>query len=151
MINHLKLLWITWSIISKYRLLLIRSILLISKNTKQYRYRINISPITKLYMVDLLCLLKYFSYLKLRGRYSQFKIIFGGVIIVLANKSITTHNFTLLSVWVMISSLNDYWKPLLNRVWSLSLSKIITHAVKWPTLLFIKEVNSQPSPANFGY
>ena len=39
MINHLKLLWITWSIV--YRLLLIRSVLLISKNTKQYRYRID--------------------------------------------------------------------------------------------------------------
>ena len=46
--------------------------------------------------------------LRLWGRYSLFKIIFGGVIIILANKSITTRNFTLLSVSVMISSLNDY-------------------------------------------
>ena len=46
--------------------------------------------------------------LRLRGRYSLFKIIFGGVIIVLPNKSITTCSFTLLSVSVMISSLNDY-------------------------------------------
>ena len=46
--------------------------------------------------------------LRLRGRYSLFKNIFGNVIIVLANKSITTRNFTLLSVSVMISSLNDY-------------------------------------------
>ena len=38
----------------------------------------------------------------LRGRYSLFKIIFGGVIIVLGNKSITTRSFTLLSVSVMI-------------------------------------------------
>ena len=34
-------------------------------------------------------------------------IIFGGVIIVLANKSIAMHSFTLLSVSVMILSLND--------------------------------------------
>ena len=40
--------------------------------------------------------------LRLQGRYSLFKIIFGGVIIVLANKSITTRSFTLLSVSVMI-------------------------------------------------
>ena len=46
--------------------------------------------------------------LRLRGRYSLFKIIFGGVIIVLANKSITTCSFTLLSVSVMIGSLSDY-------------------------------------------
>ena len=38
------------------------------------------------------------SALRLRGRYSLFKIIFGGVIVVLANKSIMTRNFTLLSV-----------------------------------------------------
>ena len=89
--------------------------------------------------------------LRLRGRYSLLKIIFGGVIIVLANKSITTRSFSLLSVSMMISSLNDYWKPLLNRVGSLSLSKFITRAMKWPTSLFIKKVNSQPGPANFGY
>ena len=40
--------------------------------------------------------------LRLRGKYSLLKIIFGGVIIVLANKSITTCSFTLLSVSVMI-------------------------------------------------
>ena len=40
--------------------------------------------------------------LKLRDMYSIFKIIFGGVIIVLTNKSITTRSFTLLSVLVMI-------------------------------------------------
>ena len=93
----------------------------------------------------------YFLGLRLRSRYSLFKITFGGMTIVLANKSIMMRSFSLLSVSVMISSLNDYWKPLLNRVGSLSLSKIITRAMKWPTLLFIKEVNSQPSPANFGY
>ena len=54
------------------------------------------------------------------GRYSLFKINFGGVIIVLANKSITTCSFTFLSISVMIPSLNDYWKLLLNRVGSLS-------------------------------
>ena len=42
------------------------------------------------------------STLRLRGKYSLLKIIFGGVIIVLANKSITTCSFTLLSVSVMI-------------------------------------------------
>ena len=45
---------------------------------------------------------KIVSYLRLRGRYSLFKFIFGGVIIVLANKSITTRSFILLSVSVMI-------------------------------------------------
>ena len=40
--------------------------------------------------------------LRLRDRYSLFKIIFGGVIIVLANKSITTRSPTLLSVTVII-------------------------------------------------
>ena len=43
--------------------------------------------------------------IRLWGRYSLSKIIFGGVIIVLANKSITMCSFTLLSVSVMISSL----------------------------------------------
>ena len=37
-----------------------------------------------------------------------YKIVFGGVIIALANKSIATHSFTILSVPVMIFSLNDY-------------------------------------------
>ena len=44
------------------------------------------------------CHRKYFD-LRLRGKYSLFKIIFGGI---LANKSITTRSFTLLSVTVMI-------------------------------------------------
>ena len=57
-------------------------------------------------------------------------IIFVGVIIVLANKSIITNGFTLWSVSVMISSLNDYRKPLLNCVGSLSLSNITTHAIE---------------------
>ena len=48
--------------------------------------------------------------LKLRGRQLLFKITFGGVIIVLANKSIMISSFTLLSVSVMISSLNDYFE-----------------------------------------
>ena len=46
----------------------------------------------------------------------------------LANKSITGHDFTLWSVSVMISSLNDYRQQLLNRVGSLSLSKFTTRA-----------------------
>ena len=46
--------------------------------------------------------------LRLWGRYSLFKIMFDGTIIVLANKSITMCNFSLLSVSVIISSLNDY-------------------------------------------
>ena len=40
--------------------------------------------------------------LRLRGRYSLFKIILGGMSIVLANKFITTHSLTLLSVSVII-------------------------------------------------
>ena len=110
--------------------------------------------------VDLLLLQKLISWnlitvyssmhwqLRLQGRYSLFKI---GVIIALANKSINTCSFSLLSVSVMISNLNDYWKPLLNRVGSLSLLKFITFTMKWSTSLFIKKVNSQPSPATFGY
>ena len=46
--------------------------------------------------------------LRLQGGYSLFKIIFGDMIIVLANKSVTTRSFTLLSVSVITSSLNDY-------------------------------------------
>ena len=41
-------------------------------------------------------------YLRLWDRYSLFTIIFGGVIIVLANKSIMTCSLTLLSVSVII-------------------------------------------------
>ena len=48
----------------------------------------------------------------------------------LANKSITTYGFTSWSVSVMISSLNDYRKPVLNRVGSLSLAKITTRATE---------------------
>ena len=48
----------------------------------------------------------------------------------LANKSITTNGFTSWSVSVMISSLNDYRKPVLNRADSLSLAKITTRATE---------------------
>ena len=48
----------------------------------------------------------------------------------LANKSITTYGFTSWSVSVMISSLNDYRKPVLNRAGSLSLAKITTCATE---------------------
>ena len=68
-------------------------------------------------------------FLGLWGRYLLYKIIFGGVIIVLANKFIMTRSFTLLSVSVMMSSLSDYLKPLLNHVGSLSLLKFITRAM----------------------
>ena len=68
------------------------------------------------------------SPLRLWGRYSLFKIIFGGVSIVLANKSNMTCGFTLLSVSVMISSLKDYSKPLLNCIESLSLSQNLLFA-----------------------
>ena len=57
-------------------------------------------------------------------------IIFGGVINVLVNKSITTHGFASWSVSVMISSLSDYRKPVLNRAGSLSLAKITTRATE---------------------
>ena len=46
----------------------------------------------------------------------------------LANKSITTHGFTSWSVSVMISSINDYRKPVFNR--AASLPKITTHATE---------------------
>ena len=48
----------------------------------------------------------------------------------LANKSIMMCGFTSWSVSVMISSLNDYRKPLLKDVGSLSLSKITTCAIE---------------------
>ena len=48
----------------------------------------------------------------------------------LANKSITTHGFTSWSVSVMISSLNDYRIPVLNRAGSLSVAKITTRATE---------------------
>ena len=59
--------------------------------------------------------------LRLRGRRLKVNIIFVGVIIALANESVTTNGFTSWLVSVMISSLNDYRKPLLNYVGSLSL------------------------------
>ena len=84
------------------------------------------------------------STLRLRGRCSLFKIVFGGVIIVLVNKSITTCNFTLLSVSVMISSPNDYWKPLLNCVGSLSFSKLLH--TPWNDRLYYSSKKSILSP-----
>ena len=63
--------------------------------------------------------------LRLRGRRLKVNIIFVGVIIFLANKSITTNGFTSWSV-----SVNDYRKPLLNHVGSLSLSNITTRAIE---------------------
>ena len=68
--------------------------------------------------------------LRLRGRRLKVNIIFVSVIIALANESITTNGFTSWSVSVMISSLNDYRKPLLNYVGSLSLSNITTRAIE---------------------
>ena len=68
--------------------------------------------------------------LRLRGRHLKVNIIFVGVIIALANKSITTNGFTSWSISVMISSLNDYRKPLLNYVGSLSLLNITTCAIE---------------------
>ena len=52
--------------------------------------------------------------LRLRGRHLKVNIIFVGMIIALANESVLTIGFTSWSVSVMISSLNDYRKPLLN-------------------------------------
>ena len=48
----------------------------------------------------------------------------------LANKSITMYGFTSWSVSVMISSLSDYRKPVLNRAGSLSLAIITTRATE---------------------
>ena len=69
--------------------------------------------------------------LRLRGRRLKVNIIFVGVIIALANKSITTNGFTSWSISVMISSLNDYRKPLLN-MWEAypSLLNITTRAIE---------------------
>ena len=52
------------------------------------------------------------------------------MIIALVNKSITANGFTSWSVSVMISSLNDYKKPLLNYVGSLSLLNITTRTIE---------------------
>ena len=52
------------------------------------------------------------------------------MIIALANESVMTNGFTSWSVSVMISSLNDYRKPLLNYVGSLSLLNITTRAIE---------------------
>ena len=69
-------------------------------------------------------------FLRLRGRRLKLSVIFVGVIIALANESVTKNGFTSWSVSVMISSLNDYRKPLLNYVGSLSLSNITTRAIE---------------------
>ena len=69
-------------------------------------------------------------YLRLRGRRLKVNIIFVNVIIALVNRFVTTNGFTSWSVSVMISSLNDYRKPLLNYVRSLSLSNITTRAIE---------------------
>ena len=56
-------------------------------------------------------------------------IIFGGMINVLSNKSIMTSGFTSFSVSLRNSSVNDYRKPLLNRMESLQyLSQSLPHA-----------------------
>ena len=68
--------------------------------------------------------------LRLRDRHLKVNIIFVGVIIALPNKSITTNGFTSWSVSVMISSLNDYRKPLLNYVGSISVSNITTRVIE---------------------
>ena len=53
------------------------------------------------------------------GRCLIFNIIFGGMIIALANKSITTRDITLSSVSVMISSPDNkyYQDPLVEILW----------------------------------
>ena len=77
--------------------------------------------------------------------YSPLKIIFGGVIIVLANKSITMHNFTLLSVSVMISSLNDYWKLATFKSCRKPISQKLLHA-PWNERLYYSSKKSILSP-----
>ena len=68
------------------------------------------------------------SVLRLRGRCLIF-IIFGGVIYVLADNSITMRGFTscMISILTMIFSINDFRKPLLNHVGS---QKFTTHAIE---------------------
>ena len=63
--------------------------------------------------------------LRLRSRRLKVNIIFAGMIIVLANKSIKTNGFTSWSV----SSLSGYRKPLLNCVGSLSPSNNTTYTI----------------------
>ena len=67
---------------------------------------------------------------KVTGTRLIVKIIFDDVINILANKSITTCGSTSWSVSAMISSLNDYRKPLLNCVGSLPLLKFTTRATE---------------------
>ena len=69
-------------------------------------------------------------YLRLWGRRLKVNIIFVDVNIALPSKFKTTNGFISWSVSVMISSLNDYRKPLLNYVGSLSLSNITTRAIE---------------------
>ena len=52
------------------------------------------------------------NYVKVTGQALAIKYYFLVVVIILANKSITIDSFTLLLVSVMISSLNNYRKPL---------------------------------------
>ena len=72
----------------------------------------------------------YISLLRLRGRHLVFNIIFGDVIIVLANRSITTCGITSLSVSLTMSSLKLYQKLLLSCVGILSLSKFTACTIK---------------------
>ena len=56
-------------------------------------------------------------------------IIFSGVIVILAYKSMITFRFTLWLLSVMNNSIKDYYKPLLNLVGSLCSSKFTTRAI----------------------
>ena len=73
------------------------------------------------------------------------------MLIVFTNKPITTHIFGSWSISVMILSINDCRKSLLNHAQSLSLSKLTTCTIEVTSSLSVKKANSQPSPASFSY
>ena len=75
-------------------------------------------------------------------------IIFSGVIVILAYKSMITFCFTLWLLSVMNKSIKD---PLLNLMGSLCSSKFTTSTIVIPASLFIKKANCQLSLANFTY
>ena len=49
------------------------------------------------------------------------------------------------------SSLNDYEKPFVNHVGSLSVLKYITYAIELTNFTINQKANSKPNSANFSY
>ena len=94
---------------------------------------------------------KYFLKLRLRDTQLKLWIIFGGTIIVLANKSTLMHGFASWSVSVMNLGISDYRKPRLNCVGRLSPLKLTTHAIEMNTYLFAKNDDFQQRSGNYSY